>query len=55
MLKISNLLLTRASRADTENSGVPINTILSDMNLFLNLNYNSIKLFFLLCKFFNNH
>ena len=47
--------LIKAARAGTENSGVPINTILSDMNAFLNLDYNSIKLFFLPYKFFNNH
>ena len=44
--KILNSFSIRAFKAGNENSGVPIKTILNDINLLLNLNYNSIKLFF---------
>ena len=45
--EILNLFLIRASRVGTENSGVPIKAILNDINLLLNLNYNSFNCFLL--------
>ena len=39
--------LSKRSKVGTANSGVPINTILSDINIFLKLNYNSFEFFFL--------